>query len=48
MESNEQMARMKRNLKLEFDNRLICIDEVHNIRNSDDNENKRIANQLTF
>ena len=46
--ANEQRARMKRNLKLEFDNRLICIDEVHNIRNSDENENKRIANQLTF
>jgi hypothetical protein len=46
--TNEQMSRMKRNLKLEFDSRFICIDEVHNIRNSDDNENKRIANQLTF
>ena len=46
--SNQKTARMKRNLKLEFDNRLICIDEVHNIRNSDENEHKRIATQLTF
>ena len=46
--TTEQLTRMRRNLKLEFDNRLICIDEVHNIRNSEDNENKRIANALTF
>ena len=46
--TEEQLTRMKRNLKLEFDNRLICIDEVHNIRSSDENENKRIANALTF
>lgn len=44
----DQLARMKRNLKLEFDDRLICIDEVHNIRNADDNENKKVANQIAF
>jgi hypothetical protein len=44
----DQLARMKRNLKLEFDNRLICIDEVHNIRKSDSSENKRISSQIDF
>tara|TARA_Y100000816_G_scaffold292515_1_gene288222 strand:- start:5507 stop:9376 length:3870 start_codon:yes stop_codon:yes gene_type:complete len=44
----EQILRMKRNLRLEFDGRLICIDEVHNIRNTEDSENKRVANQITY
>lgn len=45
----DQIARMKRNIKSEFDNRLICIDEVHNVRTSlDDSENKKIAGQLAF
>jgi len=46
--SPKQIARMKRNLKSEFDDRLLCIDEVHNIRNADDVGNKRTANQLMF
>ena len=33
-------------LRNEFDNRLIIIDEVHNIRKSDDNENKKVAINL--
>lgn len=33
-------------LKNEFDNRLIVIDEVHNIRKTDDNENKKVAINL--
>ena len=35
-----------RNLKNEFSNRLIVIDEVHNIRTTQDNANKKIAEQL--
>ena len=34
------------NLKKEFSNRLIVIDEVHNIRTTQDNANKKIADQL--
>ena len=37
---------MKKQLKETFDNRLIIIDEVHNIRASDDNKNKRTLNEL--
>ena len=37
----------RKKLKKTFDNRLIVIDEVHNIRISDDNKNKRIAKNLT-
>ncbi len=48
MSVKDQIARMKRNLKMEFDDRLICIDEVHNIRSSNDSENKVISNQLSF
>jgi hypothetical protein len=33
-------------LKKEFDNRLIVIDEVHNIRKTEDNENKKVAINL--
>ena len=39
---------MKRNIKEEFEGRLLCIDEVHNIRNADDSDNKMVANQLMF
>jgi hypothetical protein len=35
-------------LQKEFDNRLIVIDEFHNIRKSDDNENKKVAINLEF
>jgi hypothetical protein len=35
-----------RKLKNEFDNRLIVIDEVHNIRKTEDNENKKVAINL--
>ena len=35
-----------RKLKNEFDNRLIVIDEVHNIRKTEDNENKKVALNL--
>ena len=36
----------KKKLRKLFDNRLIVIDEVHNIRISDDNKNKTIAKNL--
>lgn len=35
-----------RRLRAEFDNRLVVIDEVHNIRKADDNENKKVAVNL--
>jgi hypothetical protein len=35
-----------RRLRNEFDNRMIVIDEVHNIRKADDNENKKVAVNL--
>ena len=37
---------IKQKLKKHFNNRLIIIDEVHNIRMTDDNKNKRIAMEL--
>ena len=37
-----------KNLQYEYSNSLIVIDEVHNIRISDDNENKNIAKNLMF
>ena len=37
-----------RNLEFEYSNNLIVIDEVHNIRISDDNENKNVAKNLMF
>jgi hypothetical protein len=40
--------RMVRNLQHEFGNRLIVIDEVHNIRMTDDNKNKKVAIQLEY
>jgi len=38
--------RIIQKLKNEFENRLIVIDEVHNIRKSEDNENKKVAIHL--
>ena len=37
---------IKQKLKQHFENRLIIIDEVHNIRFTDDNKSKRIAGEL--
>ena len=37
---------MKKKLKRIFNNRLIIIDEVHNIRITDDNKDKRVAKEL--
>ena len=42
----ELNSRIIRRLRNEFDNRLIVIDEVHNIRKTDDNENKKVAINL--
>ena len=39
-------SRIIRRLRNEFDDRLIVIDEVHNIRKTDDNENKKVAVNL--
>ena len=38
--------RIIKRLRNEFDSRLIVIDEVHNIRKADDNENKKVAINL--
>ena len=40
--------RIIRRLRNEFNDRLIVIDEVHNIRIADDNENKKVAVNLEF
>jgi hypothetical protein len=42
----ELNQRIINRLKKEFDNRLIVIDEVHNIRKTEDNENKKVAINL--
>lgn len=39
----ELSARSIQRLRNEFEHRFIVIDEIHNIRKSDDNENKRVA-----
>jgi len=38
----------RRNLENEYIDRLIVVDEVHNIRISDDNENKNVAKNLMY
>jgi len=45
---NDKMETKIRNLQHEYSDRLIVIDEVHNIRISDDNENKNVAKNLMF
>ena len=42
----ELNSRIMKRLQNEFNNRLIVIDEVHNIRKTDDNENKKVAINL--
>ena len=42
----ELNSRIIKRLQNEFNNRLIVIDEVHNIRKTDDNENKKVAVNL--
>ena len=42
----DKQAKIMRNLRNEFNSRLIVIDEVHNIRISEDNENKKVAMYL--
>ena len=46
--SNEKNKLVKKKLELFFNNRLIIIDEIHNIRNSQDNDNKIISQKLTL
>ena len=41
-------SRIIKRLQNEFNNRLIVLDEVHNIRKTDDNENKKVAINLEF
>jgi len=45
-DEEDKRIKMIRNLKYEFDNRLIVIDEIHNIRVADENKNKKVALQL--
>jgi hypothetical protein len=42
----ERRARIMKNMQNEFDNRLIVVDEVHNIRISDDDNSKRVAETM--
>jgi hypothetical protein len=44
----ELNSRVLRRLRNEFNNRMIVIDEVHNIRKTDDNENKKVAINLEY
>ena len=46
--ANDSIETKIRNLENEYSNSLIVIDEVHNIRISDDNENKDVAKNLMF
>ena len=41
-------SRIIKRLQNEFNNRLIVLDEVHNIRKTEDNENKKVAINLEF
>lgn len=43
---NEKGKRVKRKLMNEFNSRLIIIDEIHNIRMTEDNENKKVGVNL--
>jgi len=45
-DENDRHIKMVRNLKYEFDDTLIVIDEIHNIRVSEENKNKKVALQL--
>ena len=45
-DETDRQIKMIRNLKYEFDNRLIVIDEIHNIRIAEENKNKKVALQL--
>lgn len=48
-ESNVKLTKkMINNLRNVFDDRLVVIDEIHNIRNTDDNSDKRVAIQLEY
>ena len=42
----ELNSRIIKRIRNEFDNRLIVIDEVHNIRKTEDNDNKKVAINL--
>jgi len=46
VDPKKKKTEMVRKLKKNFNNRLIIIDEVHNIRVSDDKQDKRVANEL--
>ena len=46
-DSEKKSQLVKKKLKQLFNNRLIVIDEIHNIRMTDDNENKLVATELT-
>ena len=44
----ELNSRIIQRLRNEFNNRLIVIDEVHNIRKTNDNENKKVAINIEY
>ena len=43
---NEKMRKSMKKIRNEFNSRLIIIDEIHNIRMTEDNENKRVGINL--
>jgi hypothetical protein len=46
MDSKKKQLLIKNKLQKFFNNRLIIIDEIHNIRQSKDNSNKLVSNEL--
>ena len=46
LNSNKRKMLIKKKLQAYFNNRLIIIDEIHNIRQSKDNSNKLVSNEL--
>jgi hypothetical protein len=45
-DESDRQVKMIRNLNYEFNNRLIVIDEIHNIRIAEENKNKKVALEL--
>ena len=46
LSTSQKQSIIKKKLKNFFNNRLVIIDEIHNIRISDDNQDKRVAHEL--
>lgn len=47
-DQNKRKALVQKKLEKIFNNRMIIIDEIHNIRMTEENKNKLVANKLSF